>query len=69
MHLSVLLAAAPSPEPGGSLEEAAEQAGNAAGWVEENWSTWLSTGLRILLIVAVAVTLRYLIRRALTNLI
>ncbi|WP_254812537.1 mechanosensitive ion channel family protein [Streptomyces cavourensis] len=69
MSLSVLLAAAPSPEPGGSLEEAAQQAGNAAGWVEENWSTWLSTGLRILLIVAVAITLRYLIRRALTNLI
>ncbi|MER7698987.1 mechanosensitive ion channel family protein [Streptomyces sp. NPDC096095] len=69
MSLSVLLAAAPSPEPGGSLDDAAEQAGNAAGWVEENWSTWLSTGLRILLIVAVAITLRYLIRRALTNLI
>ncbi|GGR90210.1 MULTISPECIES: mechanosensitive ion channel family protein [Streptomyces] len=69
MSLSVLLAAAPSPGPGGSLDEAAERAGNAAGWVEENWSTWLSTGLRILLIVAVAITLRYLIRRALTNLI
>ncbi|MFJ4961242.1 putative MscS family protein YkuT [Streptomyces sp. ADI96-02] len=69
MSLSALLAAAPSPEPGGSLDEAAEQAGNAASWVEENWSTWLSTGLRILLIVAVAITLRYLIRRALTNLI
>nr|WP_202521513.1 mechanosensitive ion channel family protein [Streptomyces sp. SID5614] len=69
VSLSVLLAAAPSPGPGGSLDEAAEQAGNAAGWVEENWSTWLSTGLRILLIVAVAITLRYLIRRALTNLI
>ncbi|WP_086780248.1 mechanosensitive ion channel family protein [Streptomyces griseus] len=69
MSLSALLAAAPSPEPGGSLDEAAEHAGNAAGWVEENWSTWLSTGLRILLIVAVAITLRYLIRRALTNLI
>ncbi|MFE7335618.1 mechanosensitive ion channel family protein [Streptomyces griseus] len=69
MSLFALLAAAPSPEPGGSLDEAAEHAGNAAGWVEENWSTWLSTGLRILLIVAVAITLRYLIRRALTNLI
>ncbi|CAM5623722.1 hypothetical protein SCALM49S_06546 [Streptomyces californicus] len=69
MSLSVLLAASPSPEPVGSLGEAAEQAGNAAGWVEENWSTWLSTGLRILLIIAVAITLRYLIRRALTNLI
>ncbi|MDT0493624.1 mechanosensitive ion channel family protein [Kitasatospora albolonga] len=69
MSLSALLAATPSPEPVGSLEEAAEQAGNAAGWIEENWSTWLSTGLRIMLIVAVAITLRYLIRRALTNLI
>ncbi|WNF31208.1 mechanosensitive ion channel family protein [Streptomyces sp. C11-1] len=69
MFLSALLAAAPSPGPADSLGEAAEQAGNAAGWVEENWSTWLSTGLRILLIVAVAITLRYLIRRALINLI
>ncbi|MEI7031458.1 mechanosensitive ion channel family protein [Streptomyces pratensis] len=69
MSLSAFRAAAPSPEPGGSLDEAAEQAGNAAGWVEANWSIWLSTGLRIVLIVAVAVTLRYLIRRALTNLI
>ncbi|MFG3407217.1 mechanosensitive ion channel family protein [Streptomyces sp. NPDC048142] len=69
MSLSALLGAAPSPGPGGSLDEAAEQAGNAAGWVEENWSTWLSTGLRILVIVAVAITLRYLIRRTLTNLI
>ncbi len=69
MSLSALLAAAPSPEPGGSLEDAAQQAGNAAGWVEENWSTWLSTGLRILLIAAIAIVLRYVIRRALTNLI
>ncbi|GAA4919720.1 mechanosensitive ion channel family protein [Streptomyces coeruleoprunus] len=52
-----------------SLDEAARQAGEAAGWVEENWSTWVNTGLRILLIVAIAVTLRYLIRRALTKLI
>nr|WP_202504187.1 MULTISPECIES: mechanosensitive ion channel domain-containing protein [unclassified Streptomyces] len=67
--LSVLLAATPSPEPGGSLDEAAERAGDAAGWVQENWSTWLNTGLRILLITAIALVLRYVIRRALTNLI
>ncbi|MFF2325675.1 MULTISPECIES: mechanosensitive ion channel family protein [unclassified Streptomyces] len=66
---SALLAAATSPGPGGSLDEAAEQAGNAAGWVEENWSTWLSTGLRIMLIAAIAVVLRIAIRRALTKLI
>ena len=69
VSLSALLAAAPSPGAAGSLDEAAERAGNAAGWVEENWSTWLSTGLRIILITAVALVLRYLIRRALTNLI
>ncbi|MFC5170463.1 mechanosensitive ion channel family protein [Streptomyces mutomycini] len=69
MSLSALLAAAPSPGAAGSLDEAAERAGNAAGWVEENWSTWLNTGLRIVLIAAIAIVLRYLIRRALTNLI
>ncbi|NEC64096.1 mechanosensitive ion channel family protein [Streptomyces sp. SID9727] len=69
MSLSALLAAAPSPEPGGSLDEAARQAGDAAGWVEENWSTWLNTGLRIILIAAVAIVLRIAVRRALTKLI
>ncbi|MEU1090003.1 mechanosensitive ion channel family protein [Streptomyces sp. NPDC005576] len=69
MSPSVLLAATPSTGSGGSLDEAARQAGDAAGWVEQNWSTWLSTGLRIVLIAAVAIVLRYLIRRALTNLI
>lgn len=69
MSPSVLLAATPSTGSGASLDEAARQAGDAAGWVEQNWSTWLSTGLRIILIAAVAIVLRYLIRRALTNLI
>ncbi|MFD6532290.1 mechanosensitive ion channel family protein [Streptomyces sp. NPDC060184] len=69
MSPSVLLAAAPPTGSGGSLDEAARQAGDAAGWVEQNWSTWLNTGLRIILIAAVAIVLRYLIRRALTNLI
>ncbi|MFE6662772.1 mechanosensitive ion channel family protein [Streptomyces sp. NPDC057697] len=69
MSLSALLAAAPSPGPGSSLDEAAKQAGDAAGWVEENWSTWLNTGLRIILIAAIAIVLRIAIRRALTKLI
>ncbi|MER5882553.1 mechanosensitive ion channel family protein [Streptomyces sp. NPDC001941] len=58
----------PSTDPV-SLDEAAKQAGDAASWVEENWSTWLNTGLRIVLILVVALTLRMLIRRALTKLI
>ncbi|GGT92631.1 MULTISPECIES: mechanosensitive ion channel family protein [Streptomyces] len=58
----------PQPVPV-TLDEAAQKATNAAGWVEENWSTWLNTGLRILLILVVALLLRMAIRRALTKLI
>ncbi|MFF3684756.1 mechanosensitive ion channel family protein [Streptomyces sp. NPDC002187] len=65
---SALLGADPSSEPV-SLDEAAEQAAGAAGWVEENWSTWLNTGLRIALILVIALVLRMLVRRALTRLI
>ncbi|MDN3296958.1 mechanosensitive ion channel family protein [Streptomyces ficellus] len=65
---SAVSAADPTPAPV-SLDEAAKQAGEAAGWVEQNWSTWLSTGLRILLILVVAVVLRHLVRRALSKLI
>ncbi|MGW1489911.1 mechanosensitive ion channel family protein [Streptomyces sp. NPDC002402] len=68
MPLSVLLAAGPATEPG-SLDEAAKQAGDAAGYVEQNWSTWLNTGLRIALILLVALVMRMLLRRALTKLI
>ncbi|MCP9961020.1 mechanosensitive ion channel family protein [Streptomyces somaliensis] len=62
---------APSPSTTApvSLDEAARQAGEAAGWVEQNWATWVNTGLRILLIVAIACALRFLVRRALTKLI
>ncbi|WP_435372435.1 mechanosensitive ion channel family protein [Streptomyces ficellus] len=68
MLWSAVSAADPTPAPV-SLDEAAKQAGEAAGWVEQNWSTWLSTGLRILLILVVAVVLRHLVRRALSKLI
>lgn len=52
-----------------SLDEAARQAGEAAGWVEENWPTWVGIGLRIVLILTIAFALRFVIRRALTKLI
>ncbi|WP_059013351.1 mechanosensitive ion channel family protein [Streptomyces specialis] len=35
----------------------------------DNWETWLASGLRILLIVAVAFTVRFVVRRAITRLI
>ncbi|GAA3498140.1 mechanosensitive ion channel family protein [Streptomyces prasinosporus] len=77
MSLSAVLSAdAPSPTPSESqtprvpsLQDAQETAGNAAGWVEENWSTWLAIGLRVLLIVVIAAVLRVMVRRAITKLI
>ncbi|MER7203977.1 mechanosensitive ion channel protein MscS [Streptomyces sp. CB01635] len=68
MILSVLSASDPSSDPT-TFKDAQEQATNAASWVEQNWSTWLGTGLRILLIVVVAAVLRVAIRRAITKLI
>ncbi|WAX79981.1 mechanosensitive ion channel family protein [Streptomyces sp. KMM 9044] len=77
MSLSAVLPAEePSPPPSDSgtpmvptLEDAHESATNAAGWVEENWSTWLAIGLRVLLIVVIATVLRVVVRRAITKLI
>ncbi|MET9511441.1 mechanosensitive ion channel family protein [Streptomyces flavidovirens] len=71
MPWSVLSAADPTPEQQQpvTFDEAAQKATNAASWVEQNWSTWLSVGLRILLIVVIAAVLRTVIRRSLTRLI
>ncbi|MFF3498157.1 mechanosensitive ion channel family protein [Streptomyces sp. NPDC003247] len=79
MSLSAVLPAAgssPSPSPSESsavtvptLQDAQESATNAAGWVEENWSTWLAIGLRVLLIMVIAGVLRVVVRRAITKLI
>ncbi|MFG2496911.1 mechanosensitive ion channel family protein [Streptomyces sp. NPDC048441] len=74
MFLSVLSAAGTDPDDKSTpkpptLEDAQEHATNAASWVEQNWSAWLGIGLRILLIVAVAVVLRVVIRRSITKLI
>ncbi len=73
---AALWAAAPSPTPAESgtprvpsLQDAQESATSAAGWVEENWSTWLAIGLRVLLILVIATVLRVLVRRAITKLV
>ncbi|WP_372482004.1 mechanosensitive ion channel family protein [Streptomyces fuscigenes] len=60
--------AAPHPASD-SIGEATERANDAASWVGENWSTWLSGGLRIILIIVIALVLRQLLRKALTRLI
>ncbi|GCB49346.1 mechanosensitive ion channel family protein [Streptomyces sp. NL15-2K] len=80
MSLSAaLLAAGPSPSPSPSetptaptvpsLQDAHESATNAASWIEQNWSTWLAIGLRVLLILVIAAVLRVVVRRAITKLI
>ncbi|AQS69564.1 mechanosensitive ion channel family protein [Streptomyces pactum] len=74
---AVLAAAGSSPSPSPSptapvvpsLQDAQKSATNAAGWVEENWSTWLAIGLRVLLIVVIAVVLRAVVRRSITKLV
>ncbi|WP_189492251.1 mechanosensitive ion channel family protein [Streptomyces antnestii] len=68
MILSVLSAPG-DPSGPTAFKDAQEQATNAASWVQQNWSTWLSIGLRILLIVVIAAVLRVAIRRAITKLI
>ncbi|MGC9376353.1 mechanosensitive ion channel family protein [Streptomyces sp. MH13] len=77
LSAAVLLADSSSPSPSPSptapavpsFQDAQESASNAAGWVEENWSTWLAIGLRVLLIVVIAAVLRAVVRRAITKLI
>ncbi|MFI9646089.1 mechanosensitive ion channel family protein [Streptomyces sp. NPDC052040] len=78
MSLPVLSAAGavPSPSPSQTtapavptLQDAQESATNAASWVEQNWSTWLAIGLRVVLILVVAAVLRVMVRRAITKLI
>ncbi|NUP19838.1 MAG: mechanosensitive ion channel, partial [Streptomyces sp.] len=75
---AVLLAAGstPSPSPSESetpsvpsIQDAHESATQAASWVEQNWSTWLAIGLKVLLILVIAGVLRVVIRRAITKLI
>ncbi|MEU6660773.1 mechanosensitive ion channel family protein [Streptomyces sp. NPDC046821] len=68
MILSVLSAPDTASGPT-AFRDAQEQATNAASWVQQNLSTWLGIGLRILLICFIATVLRVVIRRAITKLI
>ncbi|WP_225844834.1 mechanosensitive ion channel family protein [Streptomyces sp. HPF1205] len=44
-------------------------AAQASSWVDDNWANWLAAGLRILLIVVIALVLRNVVRRTITRLI
>jgi small conductance mechanosensitive channel len=76
--LALATGSTPSPTPASptstvpatpTLQDAQESATHAASWVEENWSTWLAIGLRVLLILVIAAVLRVAVRRAITKLI
>lgn len=61
------LPAAESPAP--SLEDSRESAEETAGWIQENWTSWLGVGLRILLVLVIAYVLRRVVQRMITKLI
>ncbi|MEU6756342.1 mechanosensitive ion channel family protein [Streptomyces sp. NPDC046685] len=61
--------AAEVPDAPTSVKEAQTSVTEAASFIEQNWATWLSIGLRILLIVVIAAALRSAVRKALTKLI
>jgi small conductance mechanosensitive channel len=75
---AALLAAGATPSPSPSqttapavptFQDAQESATNAASWIEQNWSTWLAIGLRVVLILVIAAVLRVAVLRAITKLI
>lgn len=63
------LAASSPPKVPSSANNAESQISNAASWVDENWQTWLSASLRIVLILVIALVLRIVVRRMITKLI
>lgn len=66
---ALLPLAADVPDTPASVKEAQESVTEAASFIEQNWATWLSIGLRILLIVVIAAVIRSAVRKALTKLI
>ncbi|MCX4801483.1 mechanosensitive ion channel family protein [Streptomyces sp. NBC_01214] len=66
---ALLPLAADVPDAPASVKEAQESVTEAASFIEQNWATWLSIGLRILLIVVIAAVIRSAVRKALTKLI
>jgi moderate conductance mechanosensitive channel len=55
-------------EPG-TLRDAHTTAVNATSWIEDHWSEWLGTGLRVLVIAVIAAVLRSLVRRSISRLV
>ncbi|MCQ4081876.1 mechanosensitive ion channel family protein [Streptomyces sp. RB6PN25] len=51
------------------MTRATQSANGLASYVENHWVNWLSTGIEILIILAIAVVLRAVVRRMITQLI
>ncbi|MFF1779209.1 mechanosensitive ion channel family protein [Streptomyces virginiae] len=66
---ALLPLAADVPDAPASVKEAQASVTEAASFIEQNWATWLSISLRILLIVVIAAVIRSAVRKALTKLI
>ncbi|MGW2580259.1 mechanosensitive ion channel family protein [Streptomyces virginiae] len=66
---ALLPLAADVPDAPASVKEAQASVTEAASFIEQNWATWLSIGLRILLIAVIAAVIRSAVRKALTKLI
>ena len=58
-----------TPHADTPLDSVPRSAVQASSWVDDNWANWLVAGLRILLIVAIAVVLRTLVRKTISRLI
>jgi small-conductance mechanosensitive channel len=59
----------PTPSTGAPLNDVPRTAAQASSWVDDNWAGWLSAGLRIFLIVAIAIILRSVVRKTISRLI
>ncbi|MBM9508370.1 mechanosensitive ion channel family protein [Streptomyces sp. KK5PA1] len=63
------MAAAPATAPRSPVLALPHTAAQASTWVDDNWAGWLSGGLRIVLILLIALVLRNVVRRTITRLI
>ncbi|MFE0625811.1 mechanosensitive ion channel family protein [Streptomyces sp. NPDC058864] len=59
----------PSPSTVTTIDDAQKSATDAADYISQNWADWLSAGLRILLILVIALVLRSVVRRMITKFI
>ncbi len=58
-----------TPSAAAPLDHVPSSVTQASTWVDDNWADWLNAGLRIVLILAIAVVLRSVVRRTISRLI